>query len=263
MQALAAGGVLLVADQAGRRAVDAQTRSGRRRRGRSPRAARGERPRAGSRPARARRPTGNHSSRRLCRTSRISPPCRQNTATENARRLAPAALTYRSARRRPAAPCPRGTRARRHRRWTHARPCWRRRPLHRGGGVAAADDRGRAGGGGLRQRLGDGNRPLGVASISNTPTGPFQTMVLAPAAMCEKVATSRGRRRPLPSRRGCRPSATILTAPTVRALEVELVGHHEVGPQLQLVAGVGHQAWARGRAYRSRQSTCRPRSPAP
>ena len=77
-----------------------------------------------------------------CFTARsVWPPLRAKTATENAR-LSPSprlagrgsgrgGFTCRSVPPRPAAPCPRGTRARRRRPSTRATPCWRRPPSSR------------------------------------------------------------------------------------------------------------------------------------
>src|SRR6185436_15663857 len=60
--------------------------------------------------------------------------------------------------------------------------------------------------------------PFAVASISNTPTGPFHTMVFAPSRIFVNASTDSGPRSTASQSAGIASRATVFTAPTVRPL---------------------------------------------
>src|SRR4029079_1117334 len=64
--------------------------------------------------------------------------------------------------------------------------------------------------------------PLAVASISNTPTGPFHTMVLASSSVLVNAATVAGPASTASQSAGIASRATVLIAPTVRPLKSSL-----------------------------------------
>ena len=127
VQPLAAGGVLLVADQAGRRAVDAQPRrEGPLEAGLLAQLAAGRLERRLARLDLA--ADGEPQLEALVAHEQDLPAVPAEDGDGERAPVGHARITSRSGRRRPAAPCPRGTRARRRRRSRRARPCWRRRP---------------------------------------------------------------------------------------------------------------------------------------
>ena len=91
--------------------------------------------------------------------------------------------------------------------------------------------------------------PLEVASISNTPTGPFQMMVLAPIRMPANFATDCGPMSTASQSAGMPSFGTVFSAPTVRALKSSLSVTTKSSTQqpVQNMA-VGHGARAAGHA---------------